>query len=67
MKLTNREAWVYSIRVGLNQDVTIDRNKAQCIAETWHDGMIGFAPTPELVSSFRKSLGSEGTSEGRDH
>jgi hypothetical protein len=58
LQLSNFPTWIYSLRVGLVQTVTLPREKPFfCVAETWNRGSLGFAPAGTLVSSARSQLG----------
>ncbi len=52
--------WVYSVHVGLNQDVTLDRDKSiSCSGETWSEGTLGTATRDKFVAEVRDALGDQ--------
>jgi hypothetical protein len=59
MKLSGGAGWTYAVHVGFNQHVTLDRNEASCVGETWNVSMIGVAPPSEFLSAVREAVGGQ--------
>lgn len=58
-QLADGRRWAYTVLVSYRQPVTLVRNKAWCVAETWHAaGVIALASPAKFVQTVRSHVGN---------